>query len=66
VQGQQNFRKRACIRERRGDTISSNFLRALAQEPPLIEDQHKFNLKLAKALHDSRLYIPEESESAVH
>jgi hypothetical protein len=64
---QENFRKLACIRERRGDTISSSFLRALAQErAPLIEDEHKFNLKLAKALHDSRLYIPEESESAVH
>jgi hypothetical protein len=64
---QENFRKLARVRERRGDTISSNFLHALAQErAPPIEDEHKFSLKLAKALHDGRLYIPEEGESAVH
>jgi hypothetical protein len=64
---QENFRKLARVRERRGDTISSNFLHALAQErAPLIEDEHKFSLRLAKAFHDGRLCIPDESETTAH
>jgi hypothetical protein len=47
---QENFRKLANICQRRGETIPSNFLYALAQERG----------------HGCRPYIPEESKSAVH